>query len=136
MDVSNHNVSYNKLDRRVVPRSDRRVIADCTQAQVLYETGFAPRWYVPAADVDEAALSALDDPTFCPYKGIADHWGTGAGPVAFSYAEPGRIRGHLSFDPELLDVEIDGVRLDPASGQAVFAHGADRDLTPAEGARV
>ena len=56
--------------------------------------------------------------------------------AAFSYAEPypeaARISGHLSFDPDLLDVRLDDHRLLATSGQEVVPHGPDRDLTPDE----
>jgi uncharacterized protein (DUF427 family) len=38
---------------------------------VLYESGFAPRWYVPREDVADDALTLVAHRTFCPYKGIA-----------------------------------------------------------------
>lgn len=133
-----HRVDIRRSSRRVVVRAGEKLIADSVHAQVLFETGFAPRWYLPSADVDTDALRALENQTFCPYKGIADHWQLdGPESVAFSYPEPyaeaDRIRGHVSFDPELLSIEIDGVPLHPATGQAVNPHGSDREITPAEG---
>ena len=58
------------------PPADR-VVADTTRPLVLYESGFAPRWYVPRADVDESALTAVDGQTFCPYKGLASYYDIG-----------------------------------------------------------
>ncbi|MGQ0845411.1 MAG: DUF427 domain-containing protein [Sporichthyaceae bacterium] len=133
-----HRVDIRRSSRRVVVRLNGRVVANTVAAQVLYETGFAPRWYVPVADVDEAALTATADQTFCPYKGVADHWQVeGAWAGAFSYPDPypeaDRIRGHLSFDPDALDVTIDGVPLRATTGQAVLPDGSDRALGAAEG---
>ena len=45
------------------------IIADTKRPLVLYESGFAPRWYVPRADIDESALTPVKHQTFCPYKG-------------------------------------------------------------------
>src|SRR2546422_4489028 len=40
-------------------------ISDTKRPIVLYESGFAPRWYVPRADIDESALTFVDHQTFC-----------------------------------------------------------------------
>jgi hypothetical protein len=37
---------------------------------VLYESGFAPRWYLPEDDVRIGEISPVDHRTFCPYKGV------------------------------------------------------------------
>ncbi len=34
------------------------------------DSGFAPRWYVLRADIDEAGLTPVERQTFCPYKGL------------------------------------------------------------------
>jgi hypothetical protein len=39
-----------------------------------------------------------------------------------------RIGDLVSFEPDRVDVTIDGVRLDLPPGQTVVAHGLDRDL--------
>jgi hypothetical protein len=33
---------------------------------VLYESGFAPRWYVPQVDIEESPLTPVAGQTFCP----------------------------------------------------------------------
>jgi Domain of unknown function (DUF427) len=55
-------------------RHHDRIIADTTRALVLYESGFAPRWYVQRADVDESALTPVKLQTFCPYKGLCSYY--------------------------------------------------------------
>jgi uncharacterized protein (DUF427 family) len=135
-----HRVDIRASSRRLVVRADGgRVVADTARPLVLYETGFAPRWYVPRTDIDATELVAAPGRTFCPYKGLAEHWEVGGLPdVAFSYPEPypeaARIAGHLSFDPDLLDVRLDGDRLHAPGGQEVIPHGSDRDLTRTESA--
>jgi uncharacterized protein (DUF427 family) len=52
-------------------------VADTRRALVLYESGFAPRWYVPRADIDEAALTPVKLQTFCPYKGLCSYYSIG-----------------------------------------------------------
>ena len=66
-----HRVDIRSSSRRLVVRAAGTTIADTTAPVVLYESGFAPRWYVPRTDVDETALTATQTSTFCPYKGIA-----------------------------------------------------------------
>jgi uncharacterized protein (DUF427 family) len=104
---------------------------------VLYESGFAPRWYVVRADVDESALTAVEHQTFCPYKGLCSYYDIGDARQAAwsyrnSYSEVGRISNLVSFEPGIVSVQIDGIQLRLEPGQSVIAHGPDRDLTVAE----
>ena len=46
--------------RHLVVRHDDRVVADTHAPLVLYESGFAPRWYVPRANIAGEALHAID----------------------------------------------------------------------------
>ena len=69
-----HRIDIRGTSRHLVVRHQNRVIADSTCPAVLYESGFAPRWYVPRADVDESALAAAAGQTFCPYKGLASYY--------------------------------------------------------------
>jgi uncharacterized protein (DUF427 family) len=72
-----------------VVRHHDKVIADSSRPLVLYESGFAPRWYVPRADVDESALTLAEHQTFCPYKGVCSYYDIGdARLAAWSYREP------------------------------------------------
>ena len=65
-----------------------RVVADTTRPLVLYQSDFAPRWYVPRADIDEAALTRAGGQTFCPYKGLADYFDVGErSGAAWSYLD-------------------------------------------------
>src|SRR5262249_37095967 len=66
---SYHRIDIRQTSRHLVVRHADRIVADTTRPLVLYESGFAPRWYVPRADIDESALAAVDQQTFCPYKG-------------------------------------------------------------------
>jgi uncharacterized protein (DUF427 family) len=53
---------------------DDRVVADTHAPLVLYEPGFASRWYVPRADIAAEALHAVEGQTFCPYEGLASYY--------------------------------------------------------------
>ncbi|MEV4127319.1 DUF427 domain-containing protein [Nocardia sp. NPDC049707] len=132
-----HRNDVRATSRHLVVRDGDRTIADTHRPVVLYESGFAPRWYVPREDVDESELTSVDGQTFCPYKGLASYYDIGArSRAAWSYVdawpEVGRVRGLVSFEPDKIEVYLDGNRLELAPGQAVVAHGIDRGLDPDE----
>lgn len=132
-----HRIDIRRTSRHLVVREGERVVADSTHPVVLYESGFASRWYVPREDVDASALSPTDDQTFCPYKGLASYYTIGerAG-AAWSYpqawSEVARIADHVSFEPDKVDVYLDDRKLALEPGQTVIAHGVDRGLDPDE----
>lgn len=132
-----HRNDIRATSRHLVVRDGERVVADTSRPVVLYESGFAPRWYVPREDVDESALTAVEGQTFCPYKGLASYYDVGdRGRAAWSYGdawpEVARISGLLSFEPDKVDVYLDGEQLKQAPGQAVTPHGIDRGLDAGE----
>jgi uncharacterized protein (DUF427 family) len=132
-----HRIDIRNTSRHLVVKDGERVVADTTRPVVLYESGFAPRWYVPRVDVEEAALTAADGQTFCPYKGLASYYDIGDHPrAAWSYPdawqEVDRVAGLVSFEPDKVDVFLDGRKLALEPGQTVVPHGVDRDLDPTE----
>jgi uncharacterized protein (DUF427 family) len=132
-----HRIDIRQAARRLVVRSGERVVAETTRPVVLYESGFAPRWYVPREDIDESALAAVDTQTFCPYKGVCSYYDIGgAHRAAWSYrdayTEVARVSGLISFEPDKVTVELDGEQLHLEPGQTVIPHGVDRDLTVGE----
>ena len=134
---SYHRIDIRQTSRNLVVRDYDHIIADTRRPLVLYESGFAPRWYVPRADIDEAALSLVEHQTFCPYKGICSYYDIGdARLAAWSYreafSEVGRISGLVSFEPDIVSIELDGMRLRLEPGQTVIPHGPDRELTVVE----
>lgn len=132
---SYHRIDIRQASRNLVVRHRDRVIADTRRPLVLYESGFAPRWYVVRADIDESALTAAErHRTFCPYKGICSYYDIGDARLAAwsypdAYPEVGRISDLVSFEPDVVSVQLDGTRLQLEPGQTVIAHGPDRDLT-------
>jgi uncharacterized protein (DUF427 family) len=74
---SYHRIDIRQASRRLVVRDGDRIVADTKRPVVLYESGFAPRWYVLRADVDESALSLVEQQTFCPYKGLCSYYDIG-----------------------------------------------------------
>jgi uncharacterized protein (DUF427 family) len=134
---SYHRIDIRQTSRHLVVRHRDRIIADTKRPMALYESGFAPRWYVPRADVDEAALTPVERQTFCPYKGLCSYCNVGDAQFAGwsypeAYPEVGRISNFLSFEPDIVSVQLDGKQLHLEPGQTVIPHGADRELTVAE----
>jgi uncharacterized protein (DUF427 family) len=132
-----HRIDIRQSSRNLVVRHDGRVVADTRRALVLYESGFAPRWYVPRADIDEAALTPVKLQTFCPYKGLCSYYSIGEARQAAwcypdAYAQVGRISNLVSFEPDIVSVYLDGTQLHLEPGQSVVPHGPDRNLDVAE----
>jgi uncharacterized protein (DUF427 family) len=132
-----HRNDIRGTSRHLVVRDADRVVAETRRPVVLYESGFAPRWYVPREDVDESALRLTDGHTFCPYKGLASYYDIGErAAAAWSYLdawpEVHRVRAMVSFEPDKIDVYLDDERLELPPGQAVISHGLDRGLDPDE----
>ncbi|WP_262414283.1 DUF427 domain-containing protein [Actinacidiphila acidipaludis] len=45
-----------------------------------------------------------------------------------AYREVDRISGLVSFEPDIVEVSLDGARLSAEPGQSVVPHGVDRGL--------
>jgi uncharacterized protein (DUF427 family) len=132
-----HRIDIRHTSRHLVVRAGERVVADTTTPVVLYESGFAPRWYVPPDDVVVDALTPADLRTFCPYKGIASYYDIeDVHNAAWSYGAPfddmATIGGLVSFEPDRVEVTLDGERLQLEPGQNVASHGIDRNLDTGE----
>jgi len=134
---SYHRIDIRQASRRLVVRHADRIIADTNRPVVLYESGFAPRWYVPRADIDGSALTPADHQTFCPYKGLCSYYHIGDARLAAwsyreAYSQVGRISDLVSFEPDIVSVHLDRIQLHLEPGQIVIPHGPDRDLDVAE----
>lgn len=136
-----HRIDIRQTSRHLVVRAGGQVVADTKRPLVLYESGFAPRWYVRRADIAGDAMTAVSGQTFCPYKGLADYYDVGtAGRAAWSYrdayTEVDRVSDLVSFEPDKVQVSLDGVTLKLEPGQQVRPHGIDRGLDIDEVAAV
>jgi uncharacterized protein (DUF427 family) len=132
-----HRIDIRQSSRKLLVRLGDRVIADTGRPLALYESGFAPRWYVPRDDIDMGALTPVKLQTFCPYKGLCSYYNIGdAHQAAWSYPdaypEVRRISNLVSFEPEIVTVHLDGIQLRLEPGQTVVPHGPDRNLDLAE----
>jgi uncharacterized protein (DUF427 family) len=128
-----HRIDIRRTSRHLVVRDGDRIIADTRNPVVLYESGFAPRWYVPRADIDESALTPAEGQTFCPYKGVASYYDIGEHTgAAWSYPqawqEVERVSNLVSFEADRVDVYLDDKKLALEPGQTVIPHGIDRGL--------
>ena len=82
-------------------------------------------------------LTPVEHQTFCPYKGLCSYYDIGDARLAAwsypdAYPQVGRISGMMSFEPDIVSVQLDGTQLRLEPGQTVIPHGPDRDLTVAE----
>ena len=132
-----HRIDIRSTSRHLVVRDGNRVVAETHRPVALYESGFAPRWYVPRDDVDESALEPVAGQTFCPYKGLASYYDIGDRKRAGwcyinAWPEVGRVSNLVSFEPDKVDVYLDGKQLHLEPGQTVVSHGIDRGLDPDE----
>jgi len=134
---SYHRIDIRQASRNLVVRHQDRAVANTKRPVVLYESGFAPRWYVPRADIDDSALTFVEHQTFCPYKGLCSYYDIDDARLAAwsyreAYPEVGRISDLVSFEPDIVSVRLDGTPLHLEPGQTVIPHGPDRELTVAE----
>jgi uncharacterized protein (DUF427 family) len=128
-----HRIDIRSTSRHLLVRDGEQVIADTKRPLALYESGFAPRWYVPREDIDATFLKLVELQTFCPYKGICSYYDIGDHKrAAWSYInawlEVGRVTNLVSFEPDKIDVYLDGKQLQLEPGQTVIPHGVDRGL--------
>jgi uncharacterized protein (DUF427 family) len=134
---SYHRIDIRQSSRNLVVRHTDRVIADTKRPLVLYESGFALRWYVPRVDVDRSALNLVERQTFCPSKGVCGYFDiSGARLAAWSYreaySEVSRISDLVSFEPDIVWVQLEDKQLRLEPGQTVIPHGPDRGLDVSE----
>jgi uncharacterized protein (DUF427 family) len=96
------------------------VVAETTKPVLLFETGVATRFYVPAVHVRLDFLARSDRLTRCPYKGVASYYsitvnGSELENSAWTYQSPSpavtSITGMICFYTNRLVVEVDGIRV-------------------------
>jgi uncharacterized protein (DUF427 family) len=120
---------YHRVDVRQSARPVRievagEVVAETTQARLLFETQLPTRFYIPREDI-RSELQPGDRRTYCPYKGGASYWSLDAGgrrreDIAWSYEQPlpdaVAIAALVAFWDERVDVFLDGEKHEQARG--------------------
>ena len=137
-----HRIDIRQTSRHLVVREGDRVVADTdAPAGALRVRVRAALVRAPRADIDETALTPVEGQTFCPYKGLASYYDIGdarsapRGPTARRWPEVGRVSDLVSFEPDKIEVYLDGKRLGLEPGQTVIPHGVDRGLDPTRSSR-
>jgi uncharacterized protein (DUF427 family) len=118
---------YKRVDaltssRHVRVEIDGVLVAETRRPVTLFETRLPIRYYIPREDVRWDLFTPSDHHSACPYKGTAEYWHlTDAGPdlppnVLWSYPDPlpavQNIRGLVAFYNEVVDITVDGERLE------------------------
>jgi uncharacterized protein (DUF427 family) len=113
-----HPIDVEPFNGQVRVTFAEHTVADTTQALELREASYPPVYYVPLADVDQAALRASDTTTRCPYKGTASYYDVidphtlqSAGDAVWHYREPypavGEIADHVAFYANKVEIEVE-----------------------------
>ncbi len=112
-----HRVDVLESSRHVRVSVNGEVVAETRRPKVLFETALPPRYYIPPEDVRTDLLVETETRTGCPYKGFASYWaveacGERVEDLVWGYPQPipgaEKIRDHLCFFDERVDVEVDG----------------------------
>ncbi len=99
-----HRVDVHQSSRPVRISCADDLIAECARPVMLFETGMAPRAYVPRRDVVAGHLAPSSTTSICQYKGEATYWHVHAAGQTFSdaawcyelpLAEAMKIAGHV-----------------------------------------
>jgi uncharacterized protein (DUF427 family) len=88
-----YKILFEASPRRVRVKFNGEVIADSTNAHLLFETRHLPVYYFPRSDVRMDRMTPTDHHTFCPYKGTASYWTLAVGDkvaenALWGYPEP------------------------------------------------
>ena len=116
-----HRVDVLESSRHVRVSVNGEDVAETDRPRILFETGLPPRYYITPEDVREDMLIKSEKNTQCPYKGVASYYAVDAGggrveDLVWYYPEPiseaAKIKGHVCFFNEKVDLEVDGEGLE------------------------
>lgn len=130
------------LRRRMRVRFGGSWIADSQDVLLLFEPGRYPIAYFRETDIAPGTLERSEHPTHHPEVGLTSWYTIRAGDKTAARAAwrhtdlpiyarelAGRVAFELvSVEPDIVSVQLDGVRRHLAPGQTVMPHGPDRDL--------
>lgn len=113
-----HRIDVLQSSRRIEVIVDGEIVADTSNAMILFETSLPPRYYIPKEDVRFELLQPSDMRTGCAYKGpTSGYWSAGDShrPLAWCYETPwpeaARVAGRIAFFNERVEaIVIDGVK--------------------------
>jgi len=118
-DAQKHSVTTARFAGRVIVKAAGETIADSQDAVVMHETGYAPVYYIPQANVRMDLLEPTGHTTRCPHKGTARYWTIRAGDRAIEnavwgydkpFAAVADIAGLVAFYPDRVDaIEATGL---------------------------
>jgi uncharacterized protein (DUF427 family) len=101
-------------DKRIRILFNGAAIAETTRALARFETGRAPRHYIPRADIRMEHLRRGDETSFCPYLGQCAYWDVVVGDrvaknAAWGYPEVyddmiPEIDGHIVLEEHMMDI--------------------------------
>lgn len=106
--TNGYGISIETLDGRVAIYRDEVLLAESTNAKVMYETRLPPAIYVPREDVRVDLSGETELQTFCPFKGTATYHDVLIGDKRLansvwayedSLPESKTIQGHIGFMP-------------------------------------
>jgi uncharacterized protein (DUF427 family) len=112
-----HRIDIVHSSRAVQVSLAGQMLAETSAPYVLFEPPIPPRYYLPREDVRMDLLAPSDKRTFCAYKGEASYLSLADEPdVAWFYPAPLReaaeVTGRVAFFNELVDIDVDGERLE------------------------
>jgi uncharacterized protein (DUF427 family) len=112
-----HRIDIVHGSRHVVVTLGGEVVAESRAPYLLFEPPIPPRYYLPRDDVRMDLLTPSDKRTFCAYKGEASYLSHAGEPeVAWYYPAPLReaaeVTDRVAFFNELVDISVDGERLE------------------------
>lgn len=112
-----HRIDIVRSSRHVRVEHEGTLLAESTNAHLLFEPPLPVRYYVPQRDVRMDLVRPSDKRSTCAYKGHATYWAVdGFGDVGWSYPQPLReaaeVTGELAFFNEHVDIVVDGVALE------------------------
>lgn len=107
--VDGYGISIDQLEDRIAIYRGDLLLAESTNAKVMYETRLPPAIYVPREDVQVALSGETELQTFCPFKGTATYHDITLGDERLansvwayeeSLPESKAIQGHIGFMPD------------------------------------
>ena len=108
--------------KEVVVQGQGVELARSQRCYRVLETASPPTYYIPAGDINHAALVAMPGSSYCEWKGAAAYWGQadGADAIGWSYPDPSpafaALQGCYSFYPGRVACYVDGERVQPQPG--------------------